>query len=192
MFVIYKMFLKLFIFIVVVVIYLHYIKYNKKNEIYQIDQQELEFVKGNELYNNLNPMVITFIEDNTLKYNVETYNLYSPISINFHHFIINTNNNFLKHTNEILIIRSKKQVNIELVNSSYSQYFKQTKSNKKLDYFQLSSKHYSDVKSIEIKIHEYNALYIPRFWYFKFMTTDLNVEIFVCDNIFTRLFNIVI
>ena len=176
------MFLLIFIFLIIIITLVHYNKYKKISSIYQIDQQELEFVKGSELYDNLNPLVITFIEDNTLKYNIEEYRLYSPISINFKHFIINTNHNFLRHTNEILIIRSKKQLNIELINNSYTQYFKRIKSNKKLDYFHLSPKYYNKVNSIEIKIHEYNILYIPRFWFFKFLTNDLNVEIFICDS----------
>ena len=181
--------LLILIFILIFITLLHYHKYIKNTDLYQIDQQELEFVKGNELYDNLNPLVITFIEDNTLKFNIENYKLYSDISIDFKYFMINTDEKYLSHNNEILLIKPKKEIIVELINNSYHQYFKNNNKNKNLNYYILPSKYYSDVKSIEIKIHEYNILYIPRFWYFKFLSIDNNVEIFTCNNIFTKLFN---
>ena len=51
------------------------------------------------------------------------YYLFSHISVRktFNNFI--TPECYLQHTNEILLIRSKKQITIELVNPKYLKYF---------------------------------------------------------------------
>ena len=184
------MILKVFIIIIIILILFHYNKYNKTVNDYEIEQQELEYIDGNTLYDNLNPLVITFIENNTLKYNIETYKLYSSISINLKYFLINTTDNYLRHTGELLLIRSNKDINIELINPKYIKFFNKNNNNINLENYTLPNVNFKDVVSIDILLHEYNILMIPRFWLFKFSIIDTNVEIFKCENIFTKLFNI--
>lgn len=185
------MLFKVFIIIIIILFIFHYVKYKKNNDEYEIIQQELEYINGNELYDNLNPLVITFIEDNTLKYNIEKYHLYSPISINFNFFNLNTNSYYLRHTNEILLIRCKKDLTIELINNKYSKYFSKVNKSFFLENYSLDENNFSNVQSIDILIHEYNILLVPRFWFFRCTNSDISIEIFKCDNIFTKVFNIV-
>ena len=55
-------YLKILVLAVIILALFHYKKYKEFNDKYQINQQELDYVNGNELYNELNPLVITFIE----------------------------------------------------------------------------------------------------------------------------------
>lgn len=186
------MLLKVIILIIILLLIFHYKKYMTNSNIYQIDQQELEYIQNEPLYNNLNPLIITFIEDNTLKYNIEQYKLFGPISIDFNYFILNNNSNYLSHSNEILLVRVKIDTKIELINPKYFKHF--VKINNKstlLNNYSLLEKEYNNVFSIEITLHEYNILYIPRFWLFKCIDLNNNIEFFTCNNIFTKLFNII-
>lgn len=180
--------LKLIILLVIVLFLFHLKKYKEYTENYEIEQQELDYVIGNNIYDILNPLVITFIEKGSLKKNVDEYYLFSHISVHktFNNFI--TPECYLQHTNEILLIRSKKQITIELVNPKYLKYFKKNGKNL-LNKFKLPEKNYSSVSTIDLVAREYNIIYIPRFWLFKFSKTDITIELFSSDNIFTYCFN---
>ena len=185
--------LKIILFLTLILILFHYRKYSKFNENYEIEQQELDYIKGDELYNRLNPIVITFIEDNTLKYNIDNYSLFSPISISFTYLNLNPSYKYYQFTGEILLVRPNKDIKIELTNPKFIKYFNRLKSdNDNYNQYKLLSKNYSEVSNIEIILHKYNILYIPRFWLINFKNNDSNttLETFSCHNIFTYFFNI--
>jgi len=181
--------LKLVIILLILLVLFHYKKFRDYTLEYEVEQQELEYLIGNNLYNILNPLVITFIEKGTLKFNVEEYKLFSSITIQkkFNNFI--TNNYYNRHTDEILLIRSKKKVELELVNPKYLNFFKKNGKSRLSNYI-LEKEHFSKVKTISLILREYNILYIPRYWLFKFNERDVSIEIFRSNNIFTYCFNI--
>ena len=58
-----RLYTKIFIVILLLLIVMHYRKYKSKADGYEIQQQELDYTNGSELYNQLNPLIITFIEE---------------------------------------------------------------------------------------------------------------------------------
>ena len=74
-------FTKIILLLFILLILFHYKKFNNYSDKYEIEQQELEYITGGELYSTLNPLVITFIETGSLKNNVDEYNLFSSITI---------------------------------------------------------------------------------------------------------------
>ena len=180
--------LKITIVLIILLILFHYKKYRDSSDSYEIEQQELEYIIGNNLYNILNPLVITFIEKGSLKFNVEEYKLFSSITVQKKFNNLITNKYYNRHESEILLIRSKKDLTIELVNPKYLRFFKKN-GKKELNNYILEKKNFSKVKSIDLVTREYNIVYIPRFWLFKFSQPDITVEIFNANNIFTYCFN---
>ena len=181
---------KVVIFLLSMLIIMHFYKFKKYNSKYEIQQQELDYIDGNKLYDQLNPLIITFIEDTSLMNNINKYQLYSAMSFNKQNFMYNMNTNYLSHNNEFILIRSKKQVIVELINPKYrSQFVKNNKQDKSIFYqFNLNENNYKNVKSIDIVIREYNILAIPRQWLFKI--DNSTVEVYTADNIFSYLFGI--
>jgi hypothetical protein len=183
-------YIKILILIVIVIFIFHYKKYREYNENYQINQQELDYVNGNELYNELNPLVITFIEKMSLIDNVKKYKLYSMITVQNKNFIFNpNNNNYYKHNNELLLIRCKKPINISLINPKYQEFFKYENKSEFKEY-SLDKKNYDKVTSIDIVSREYNIVYIPRHWLFKIENDNSQLEIYLSNNLFTYLFRL--
>ena len=184
--------IKLILIFIVVLLIFHFKKYNKCSDGYEIEQQELDYIKGDELYNINNPLIITFIENNTLKFNVDTYRLYSPLSIKRTYTNLNTSDFYYSHCGEIMLIRPNKDIKIELINPKYSRFFKKIEKNNLIKYT-LEDKNFSEVASIEIILHEYNILFVPRFWLLTISNNDNNshIEVYTCHNIFTYLFNII-
>ncbi len=180
--------LRIILFCIIIFLLMHYKKYCYYNDNYTIDQQELDYVNGNELYNQLNPLIITFIEKISLVNNIKKYQLYSSITIQENEFIYNTNNNYLLHNNEILLIRSKKELVIEVINPKFKNFFKKVNKKEQLYNFNLDKKHFKEVKSIAVIIREYNILFIPRHWLFKFNSPNVKVEMYLANNIFTNMF----
>ena len=97
----------------------------------------------------------------------------------------NTNESYLSHKNEIVLIRSKKETTVELINPKYKKYFDKPKQDKNDNIFikyDLDKKHYNDVKSIEVIIREYNVLFVPRHWIFKFGVINNHIEVVLNEN----------
>ena len=181
--------IKITFIIILVLSCMHLYKFKKYTNTYQIQQQELDYIEGNDLYNQLNPLIITFIEDTSLMNNINKYRLYSAMSFNKKNFMYNTKKQYLSHKKEFLLVRSKKQVIVELINPKYKNEFIKAKNDKSIfNIFGLSSKNYKKVKSIDIVLREYNILVIPRHWLFKI--DNSSIEIYTADNIFTYLFGI--
>ena len=84
---------KVIIIFVVILFCLNIQKFKKYNTSYEIQQQELDYIDGNNLYNQLSPLIITFIEDTTFKNNINSYELYSSMSFNKKHNLYNTERN---------------------------------------------------------------------------------------------------
>ena len=183
--------IKIVFLVIVILLVFHYRKYKQYSESYEIEQQELEYLKGDELYNQLNPIVITFIEDETFKYNIDTYRLFSPLSVCKSYINIMPDEKYYSHNSEMVLIRPSKDLKIELSNPKYLDNFEYTSKQGNLSEYKLHEKDYGNVANIEIILHEYNILYIPRFWLFTINNDeDINIEVFSCHNIFTYLFNI--
>ena len=182
-------YLKILILAIAILALFHYKKYKEYNDKYQINQQELDYVDGNELYNELNPLVITFIEKISLEKNIEKYKLFSTITIQRNNFTLKPLNSYYQHNNEIMLLRSKKSITISLVNPKFQEYFKYSKKDN-FKHFTLDKKNYDKVTSIDIIAREYNIIYIPRHWLFKIESNekDLNLEINLSNNLFTYLF----
>lgn len=183
---------KVIYLVIIILLILHYRKYTNFISHYEIQQQELEYIDGNELYNELNPLIITFIEDISLIENINKYKLQSLLSFSSVHVMYNTNTNYMSHSNEILFIRPKTELVIELINPKYKKFFKKDiKRDKICKKYQLDKKYFSKVQAIDIVIREYNILYIPRHWLFKCTLPNQQIEIFTSHNIFTYLFSII-
>lgn len=180
--------LKVIISCLCILIIMHYKKYKKYASDYNIDQQELDYVNGNELYNQLHPLIITFIENESLQYNVTQY-LKPLLSFQNKFILYNTNNRYISHYHEQLLIRSKNKIVIELINPKYKTHFKNIENKQSIfNEYELSSDNFNKVKSIDIVVREYNILYIPRHWLFKFGTLNEHIEMYSTHNIFTYLF----
>ena len=103
----------------------------------------------------------------------------------------NPTNDYLSHNGEILMIRSMKTQNIELINPKFSEFFNNKKSNDTVfKHHKLPDKNNSKVQAIDVVLREYNILFIPRHWLFKFSLDNKSVEIFTCHNIFSKIFSI--
>ena len=186
-----KLYVKISIIISIILTIMHYKKYTRSSEEYEIQQQELDYIDGNELYNQLNPLIITFIEEGSLKYNVEEYKLYSILSFNKNFSMYNTNNDYLSHNREILMIRTMKQQNIELINPKYAKYFKEKKSSDIIfKHTKLPDSNNRKVQSVDIVLREYNIIFIPRHLLFKFSDYNKSVEVYTANNIFSKIFSI--
>ena len=177
-----KSILKVVLLITIILVLLHYKKYRYFSTIYEIDQQELEYVNGNELYNQTNPLIITFIEDIPLKDNVNEYSLSSLLSFNKKYTSIVTDEYYNIHRNEICLMRPRGEIRIELVNPKFAKYFKNNKSLNIFNKYYLEKDNFDRVESIDIIVREYNIICIPRHWYFKFHDKGDIVDIFLCDN----------
>jgi hypothetical protein len=178
-----KNILKVVIFILIIFVALHYRKYRYYTKTYEIDQQELEYINGDELYNQHNPLIITFIEDIPLKNNIEEYNLHSLLSFNkkFLNFISDDLYNI--YYNEICLIRPRNTITIELINPKFTKYFRKSTNNNVFQKCILEKDNYDRVESIDIIVREYNILYIPRHWIFKFQDKGSIIDVFLCDNL---------
>lgn len=170
----------------------HFYKYTSKTEKYEIIQQDLDNVNGNSLYMALNPLVLTFIENNTLKYNIDTYSLKTALTIKENYINVGgETNNYMRHTNEICLIRPQQQTTITLINPKFSHFFIKSRKDAYLKYYELSKENYAHVNSIDIVLHVHNIYCIPRFWLFKF-NGDNKVDMYLSHNIFTQLFSYLI
>ncbi len=177
----------IFILIILFIfLFLHYRKYKQFNLDYEIEQQELDYVNGNELINQLNPLVITFIEEVTLEENALKYGLYSPLS--FSKTYMNApkewydENIYIKQKEDVFLIRPKKEIKIELVNPKYNNLFNKKDKNT----YNLDKDNFNNVNTIEIIIREHNILYIPRHWLFKLIGND-ECEVFYNSSFINKL-----
>ena len=177
---------KVIIIFVIVLFCLHIHKFKKYSPTYEIQQQELDYIDGNNLYNQLSPLIITFIEDTTFKNNINRYELYSSMSFNKKHNLYNTKTDYMTHTKEFLLLRPKDEIVVELINPKFKNVFTKKGKDNLFQKFALQEKNYRKVKSIDIIVREYNILVIPRQWLFKI--NGKSIEIFTADNIFTYLF----
>ena len=53
--------IKITFIIILILSCMHLYKFKKYTNTYQIQQLELDYIEGNDLYNQLNPLIITFI-----------------------------------------------------------------------------------------------------------------------------------
>ena len=114
------------------------------------------------------------------------------MSIFHNYFTIHDNTFYYTHNYEILLVKCSSDISIELINPKYISFFDKNENNNKNMYFKnysLQEKNYSYVQSIEIILHEYNILYIPRFWLFKIEHIHNNLEFFSTHNIFTKIYS---
>lgn len=186
-----RTFTKFIIILIIILTIMHYRKYRDFSDNYDIDQQELEYIDGNNLYNQLSPLIITFIEEKSLLKNINSYKLYSPLSVSIKSFEHLPTNNYLSHSGELLFIRPQSDITIELVSPKYKNSYKPiTCKDSSLRHYHLPKSENEKVKAIDIIVHEYNIMFIPRHWLFKISNGDKKIEMYTSQNIYTYLFNI--
>lgn len=193
------LYINIVIGIIVVLIVLHYKKYRDYSGEYIIDQQELDNVRGAELYNQLNPLVITYIEDISFEENVKDYKLYSPLSffkkfteLDEKYIVGDDSNKYYRHSREILLLRPEKECVISLINPKYSKKLKYVgKKDRLIGEYELEKPEEGKevVNSVDVIVRDYNILYIPRHWYFQMKSSDKKIDVFYSDNLFTKMYN---
>tara|TARA_B110000967_G_C18813327_1_gene524812 strand:- start:632 stop:1213 length:582 start_codon:yes stop_codon:yes gene_type:complete len=178
--------------LIIIITLFHFYKYINKTTKYEIIQQYLDNVNGNDLYMSTNPLVITFIEDNTLKHNIDSYSLKTALTIKENYISINPETvNYMSHNNEICLIRPQQNTTITLINPKFNHFFTKLKFGEYFKYHKLPEENYSHVNSIDIVLHKHNIYCVPRFWLFKFNDSQ-KVDIYLSHNIFTILFSYLI
>jgi len=159
--------------LLLMVIILHIYNYNKQSyDEYQILQQDIDKVDGSNLYKEPFPFVMTYIENDTLHFNIQRYLIYSPISINHTYDIKKMNdfekNKYMIHYYPLLMMKVDKDIDLTIIESKYG---KNIEDGELLDA--------SNIPQILIKLHPYNIVYIPRFSYWKLDgDSDTKVEIY--------------
>jgi hypothetical protein len=127
---------------------------------YQILQQDIDKVDGSKLYKEPFPFVMTYIENDTLHFNIQRYLIYSPISI--HHTYDNKilgdfeKNKYMTHYYPYLMMKVDKDIDLTIIPSKY---VNNVKDGELIDL--------SNTQQVLIKLHPYNIVYIPRFSYWK-------------------------
>ena len=186
---------KIFAFLVVVIIiilfYFHYKKFSKKSLDYEIIQQEMDLVNGYNLYTLVHPLIISFIEEKPLMYNVEKYSLYSPLTISKNSLrLVSFTDSYVSHQNEILLIRPTSDIKITLINPKYKKHFNKQKilNGGLVKYHSLDTIH--ETQSIDIIVREYTILAVPRFWFFTFDKKHIDLQVLSTQNIFTLVFSL--
>ena len=112
------------------------------------------------------------------------------MSIIRNYFSIQDNEHYYSHKFEVLLIKSPGDISIELINPKYISFFNEENKNTiHFNNYSLKEENYSYVQSIEIILHEYNILYIPRFWLFKISESPSKLEFFSSHHIFSKLFS---
>jgi hypothetical protein len=139
---------------------------------YQILQQDIDKVDGSKLYKEPFPFVMTYIENDTLYFNIQRYLIYSPISIQhtYDNKIVGDfeKNKYMTHYYPYLMIKADKDVDLTIIPSKYGNNIKDG---------ELTD--ISNTQQVLIKLHPYNIVFIPRFSYWKLDgDNDTKVEIY--------------
>lgn len=159
--------------IILLFVLLHFYNYiSQSYDDYQILQQDIDKVDGSKLYKEPFPFVMTYIENDTLHFNIQRYLIYSPISIE--HTYDNKKlddfekNKYMTHYYPYLMMKVNKDVDLSIVPSKYSKSIKDGELNDT-----------DNTQQVLIKLHPYNIVYIPRFSYWKLDgESDTIVEIY--------------
>ena len=183
--------LKVVIFVVILFLILagfHFYKFNDTRDIFSIIQKNIDSLNGEILYYNKEPLVIDFIEDQTLEYNIKKYNLKTPLTIeeNYTNMTLDSNT-YIGHNYEICLMRPKKDITLTLVNPGAKKYFSFKKRGDGFSYFNLDKKNYSNVKSVDILVYRHTIFCLPRNWLVS-IEKPSDLEIYTTQNIFTKLF----
>lgn len=167
----------------------HFYTYTSTKKNYTILQKPLDNIEGYLLYTNTEPLVISFIEDETLQFNVNNYNLKTALTTEEKYFTINPKaTNYLSHTSEICLLRPKKDITLTLINPKSAKFFNSEKGENNFKFSTLPKKNFSDVNSIDIILHRHNIFCIPRYWLFS-VEKGGELEVFMTHNIFTKVFS---
>ncbi len=161
------------IIVILIFILLHIYNYmNLSYDEYQILQQDIDKLDGSRLYKEPFPFVMTYIENDTLHFNIQRYLIYSPISIQhtYDNKLLSDfeKDKFMTHYYPYLLMKVSKDVDLTIIPSKYS---------KNIDDGILNN--VEDTQQVLIKAHPYNIVYIPRFSYWKLNGDDnTKVEIY--------------
>jgi len=185
--------LKILIIVILVILVLHYKKYKEFTEEYKIEQQELDYVKPYEINNNLNPLVITFIEEISLKENAMKYKLYTPLSLKQVEEKVDDSwyekNRYIEQKHDTFLIRPEKECKISLINPKYKNLFKKMETKDNGNVYEGIDDNFKEVKEIDIIIRDYNILYIPRHWLFHFEDKN-NCTIFYSSSLLSKVYQL--
>ena len=177
--------------LLVILVIFHLYKYLETTTRYEITQQKLDFIDGNQLYMNKDPLIITFIEDIPLNHNIDNYLLKTALTIKEKYIIIDSVDEYISQKSEICLMRPKKDTVITLINPKFSKFFDYLKKDENFKYYNLEKENYSKVQSIDIVLHKHNIFAVPRFWLFK-LDNKCQVDTYLSHNIFTHLFSLFI
>jgi len=166
----YKYILLSILVIILLVILLHIYNYvHQSVDEYQILQQDIDKVDGSNLFKEPFPFVMTYIENDTLHFNIQRYLIYSPISIK-HTYDSKILGNFEKdkfmtHYYPFFMMKVDKDIDLTIISSKYANNIKDGELN-----------NVDDTQQVLIKLHPYNIVYIPRFSYWK-LEGDSNTKV---------------
>jgi len=130
-----------------------YLSYDK----YEILQQDMDDVDIATLDMTPFPLVMTYFEEDTLEYNVNSYNKHSPLSIERKFItkkIDNSNSEFVYHNYPLFYVKPSSDIDIIIIPQKENM------------------TDISNCQQIVIKLHPHNILYIPRFCHWKMSKVD--------------------
>uniref|UniRef100_A0A6C0EJB6 Uncharacterized protein n=1 Tax=viral metagenome TaxID=1070528 RepID=A0A6C0EJB6_9ZZZZ len=175
--------------IISIVFILHYREFYKVNNTYEILNINNKLTNYNKYIREKLPIIFTK--------NIDIDDIISPITIKKYTIKNLDYNNYLCHTNDLLFIVVNDAIIINISTPIESSKFKQVSSKgteKGKEGAITSLKNINntyDYKYIQLKLNKNNILSIPRYWVFKILTLNPNIDIYSYDTLFTRIFNLV-
>jgi hypothetical protein len=131
---------------------------------FRINHKDIETIDASTLDNESHPLIMTYIEDDTLEYNITRYGVYSPLSVfkQFDNKKCEDFHQYITHNYPLFYIKPTNDISITITPQDYV------------------NSDISNVPSVTMKIHPYDIVYIPRFCYWKVSCDkpDSNIEIF--------------
>jgi hypothetical protein len=161
------------IIILSILMLLHMYNYtNQSYTDYQILQQDIDKVDGSSLYKEPFPFVMTYIENDSLYFNIQRYLIYSPISIKntYYNKLLSEfeKDKYMVHYYPFFMIKVNKDIDLTIIPPKYSNNIKDG-----------ILTNMDDTQQVLIKLHSNNIVYIPRFSYWKLDgENDTTVEIY--------------
>ena len=159
------------IIIIALFIILHIYRYlSIPYDKYEILQQDIDKVNGEDMDKNPYPFIMTMIENDTLDYNINRYGIYSSLIISSKYETKKLEDfkkePYYTHYHPLLYMKVNKDIDLTIIPQKY-----------------YNSENKEDNEKILIKLHPYNIIYIPRFSTWKLEgDNDTNVEIYYMNS----------
>jgi hypothetical protein len=118
---------------------------------------------------------------------IDINDIISPITIKKYNIENLDYKDSIYHTNNLLFIFVNDNITINISLPNECSKFKLLKKKNTIKLLKNIDKNY---KYIQLNLNKNNILSIPRFWIFKILTLNPNINIYSYDTLFTRVFNI--